>query len=148
MGGLASGEDQGPAGCVAMAAINHWLCVSPLLHRPTSGTRMMTGCCRPWRTETRRRWPRCWARRGRAPPNMTARARPRKLKRLASVGRLWVLNLFSGIPGVPGGTLPVHLWGLCEITATTAPRMLKCIRGYFNPVPFSSSSKLHIWALP
>ncbi|XP_070443154.1 ankycorbin isoform X9 [Equus przewalskii] len=42
-----------------------------------SGTRMMTGCCRLWRMETRRRWLPCWARRGPAPPNMTARARPR-----------------------------------------------------------------------
>ncbi|XP_066886962.1 ankycorbin isoform X7 [Kogia breviceps] len=38
---------------------------------------MMRGCCRPWSTETQRRWPRCWARRGPAPPNTTARARPR-----------------------------------------------------------------------
>nr|XP_023481556.1 ankycorbin isoform X4 [Equus caballus] len=38
---------------------------------------MMTGCCRLWRMETRRRWLPCWARRGPAPPNMTARARPR-----------------------------------------------------------------------
>ncbi|XP_077860778.1 ankycorbin isoform X7 [Macaca mulatta] len=45
-----------------------------------SGTRMMTGCCRPWRMEMRRRWPHCSARRGPAPPNTTARARPRKLK--------------------------------------------------------------------
>uniref|UniRef100_A0A8D1PA62 Retinoic acid induced 14 n=1 Tax=Sus scrofa TaxID=9823 RepID=A0A8D1PA62_PIG len=37
---------------------------------------MMTGCCRLWSTETRRRWPHCWARRGPAPPSMTARARP------------------------------------------------------------------------
>uniref|UniRef100_A0A2K6B8F5 Retinoic acid induced 14 n=1 Tax=Macaca nemestrina TaxID=9545 RepID=A0A2K6B8F5_MACNE len=41
-----------------------------------SGTRMMTGCCRPWRMEMRRRWPHCSARRGPAPPNTTARARP------------------------------------------------------------------------
>ncbi|XP_073849374.1 ankycorbin isoform X7 [Macaca fascicularis] len=45
-----------------------------------SGTRMMTDCCRPWRMEMRRRWPHCSARRGPAPPNTTARARPRKLK--------------------------------------------------------------------
>uniref|UniRef100_A0A8D1KC33 Retinoic acid induced 14 n=1 Tax=Sus scrofa TaxID=9823 RepID=A0A8D1KC33_PIG len=37
---------------------------------------MMTGCCRLWSTETRRRWPHCWARRGPAPPSMTARERP------------------------------------------------------------------------
>ncbi|XP_078221749.1 ankycorbin isoform X4 [Callithrix jacchus] len=45
-----------------------------------SGTRMMTGCCRLWRMETRRRWPHCSARRGPVPLNTTVRARPRKLK--------------------------------------------------------------------
>eukprot|EP00074_Homo_sapiens_P088804 XP_016864825.1 ankycorbin isoform X7 [Homo sapiens] len=45
-----------------------------------SGTRMMTGYCRPWRMEMRRRWPHCSARRGPVPPNTTVRARPRKLK--------------------------------------------------------------------
>ncbi|XP_047273046.1 ankycorbin isoform X5 [Homo sapiens] len=48
--------------------------------RPMSGTRMMTGYCRPWRMEMRRRWPHCSARRGPVPPNTTVRARPRKLK--------------------------------------------------------------------
>ncbi|XP_063667402.1 ankycorbin isoform X6 [Pan troglodytes] len=45
-----------------------------------SGTRMMTGYCRPWRMEMWRRWPHCSARRGPVPPNTTVRARPRKLK--------------------------------------------------------------------
>uniref|UniRef100_A0ABI7Y710 Uncharacterized protein n=1 Tax=Felis catus TaxID=9685 RepID=A0ABI7Y710_FELCA len=44
--------------------------------RPTSGTRMMTGCYRPWRMGTRRRWPPYWARREPVPPSRTARARP------------------------------------------------------------------------
>ncbi|XP_069912736.1 ankycorbin isoform X8 [Oryctolagus cuniculus] len=43
-----------------------------------SGTRTMTACCRPWRMEMQRRWPRCWARRGPAPPSTTVRARPRR----------------------------------------------------------------------
>ncbi|XP_063580154.1 ankycorbin isoform X4 [Pongo abelii] len=45
-----------------------------------SGTRMMTGYCRPWRMEMQRRWLHCSARRGPVPLNTTVRARPRKLK--------------------------------------------------------------------
>lgn len=82
-----------------------------LLHRLTSGTRMMTGCCRLWSTETRRRWPHCWARRGPAPPSMTARARPRKLKQLSFNCPFWVLTMFPGILRIPRGALQVHLWG-------------------------------------
>ena len=91
-----------PEGRIAVAAVTYWLYVSPLLHRPTSGTRMMTDCCRPWRMEMPRRWPRCWERRGPAPPSMTARARLRKLKRSASDSRFGVLSLFSELLRIPG----------------------------------------------
>ena len=92
----------GSGGRIAVGALAYWPCMSALPHRPTSGTRTMTDCCRPWRMETPRRWPRCWARRGPTPPSMTARARPRKLERLASDSRFWVLSLFSEVLRVPG----------------------------------------------
>ena len=101
-GKVVSRDVPDPEGRIAVAAVTYWLYVSPLLHRPTSGTRMMTDCCRPWRMEMPRRWPRCWERRGPAPPSMTARARLRKLKRSASDSRFGVLSLFSELLRIPG----------------------------------------------
>lgn len=128
-------EDRSPAGQCSCGQY----CSQPLfllfLYRPMSGTRMMTGCCRPWRMEMRRRWPHCSARRGPVPPNTTARARPRKLK-----------HWFADMPvmGFRGCSLESLVSaGEFHMCSLSTP-ILKYVRRYFNLVPFSPNSKSHM----